>query len=788
MTARVGGLRLTVAFVRHRVAQVSILSVLGFALGASVVGLAVVKSSAQDAILDSVRADLGQRSYVLQTGDPAAYQALRMINGVSPIQDQIGDIVADGLSAPVLVRTTTSTALELGIIVRGARPSRVGDVVLSEVTAESMGVIVGDHVQVRAGDATVDGRVVGISVDPANRTTSMVVQLVEDSTVFRPTMWLSDTDFADIRELDRSLTGRTAFYRSLDSLLEAAGSAENRPRFLSAMRFVPVGCGLLIAVLLASAGSVLARRWQNDVDALVGAGMAPAAAWRRIVAIAFGTVLLGQVLGGIAATAALWFWREPVSGWLGQFWVDITVPWQEPLFILGLTGVSAILTIPLTRVALKWMTRRPLARGQQRWTTTLATVCTAVGLVLLAALIWVSRYPKGEWAYTVAPLAAALVAVAGPFVIAPSLGVGLAVATRALVRYLVAGLRPVAAVSATIAVLSGVWSAQTVHEANIGEQLSSPTVPAGSFVISEMPDEAIPTLLRLYRSHGGNRVEQFGIPDESKTLLRATGAKVTSCMSRRGTYDPDEVIDCFPQADLTSINTVLLGHPGSPPRADPVLLEGGKAGLLLFTTGEAVASRIADTRAEADPMLGGNLPGLVIPSDGDVAKAFGLVSAGKSEVALLDFSRLAPRDQLLIRAAAIRLAPSAQTASGTDPTEYDRLRSTASIVSFLGATVVAVVVLLGGVSMVVAHSVTRRAIVDVGAASIRRWGIVGRWTAVLGITAMLTIPLTILTASLGGRIEISSFGRLWILPGLLSVVASLMVGLAFSRQPQRQSE
>ncbi|MGC4857600.1 hypothetical protein ACLQ24_30605, partial [Micromonospora sp. DT4] len=42
--------------------------------------------------------------------------------------------------------------------------------------------------------------------------------------------------------------------------------------------------------------------------------------------------------------------------------------------------------------------------------------------------------------------------------------------------------------------ISGYWSAQSTYDANVGEALSSPLEPAGSFVVSEMPDSSIQAL------------------------------------------------------------------------------------------------------------------------------------------------------------------------------------------------------------------------------------------------------------------------------------------------------
>jgi hypothetical protein len=114
-------------------------------------------------------------------------------------------------------------------------------------------------------------------------------------------------------------------------------AAKNRPHFLSAMRFVPTGCALLVAVLLLAVGAVLSRGWRRDADTLVAAGMPPARAWRRIVSVTFGAVLVGEVLGSPAAALAVLLARLPVSARLGQQWVNIAVPWPQVAAMLSLT-------------------------------------------------------------------------------------------------------------------------------------------------------------------------------------------------------------------------------------------------------------------------------------------------------------------------------------------------------------------------------------------------------------------------------------------------------------------
>jgi hypothetical protein len=126
--------------------------------------------------------------------------------------------------------------------------------------------------------------------------------------------------------------------------------------------------------------------------------------------------------------------------------------------------------------------------------------------------------------------------------------------------------------------------------------------------------------------------------------------------------------------------------------------------------------------------------------------------------------------------------------NGSDPTEYDRLRSVANTAAFLGALGTIVIVMLGGAGLIVGHTLTRRTLIDVGAAEGRRLSIVARWTAVPLITMLLTIPLAILTVSLGAQRTAVSYGVLWILPGVAGAAASVFVGAAFLRTPRMDSE
>lgn len=458
----------------------------------------------------------------------------------------------------------------------------------------------------------------------------------------------------------------------------------------------------------------------------------------------------------------------------------ISVPWPEVATLIGLTGAVAALTIPIARALPPLAARFGRHRRWRRWSTPVAALVGGAALV-----VWVLAITRdgSDQLALLAPVAATAVIATLPFLVAPAAGWGLPRATRTLLRNLTSGLRPIAATGAVVVLLSSFWSAQTFHDANTGEAMSSPLQPAGSFVISTMPDTTIPALVELYRSHGGNNVVGYQIPDETTANLRVTSTTLVACMSELRVSHPDPLPDrCWPQNTDVPVNTVMLGPAGSTPRADPGLVRDAEVGLLQFTaTGEGAVQRLAVTDAQSDPVLGGNLPGLVIASDSTLATEFDLKPGGTSELALLDFDRLSPHEQFLMRSAAIRLAPGAQTADGTDPTAYDRLRSVANTVSVLGGAAAAVLLLLGGMAILVAHAATRRALADLGPTA--RWRILVRWTAVPTTAAALATPLAILTASYAGRSTDASYGMLWLLPGCLAVLASIAIGTGFLRAP-----
>lgn len=792
MISRISGSGIALSFIRHRGAQAVVLLLMGCTLAVSVLSLAAVRDTAHQAIEDSLRADLGQRAYALQTGNPQAIAVLRQLQWASPVQDTNGDVTFGGLSDSVTIRATTDSSLNLGILTEGTRPQRAGEAMLTQSTAKALGIKLGDEISVNASRPEERSRVVGLSVDPALPSNRVLIELVDGSDSFTPTKWLSDTDFYAEPRMKPFLDARTASYRSIGTLVESAD--QNRPQFLSSMRFLPAGAGLLMAVILLSAVVVMSRVWNSYTNALIAAGMSRAMAWRRIYSTVFGLLLLGEIFGGMVGITLLSRFRVPVSSWFGQHWITISPPTSEPIFLGVLTVLSGVAAIQAVRLAPAWVSWSVARRSREiKWATPTAAVAFGVAVaVWAAALHFYSQSQDNSTRKTLvvsAAVAATAVATTIPFLISALIGYGLPPVTRIVLRRVLGSLRPVLATGAVIVFASAAWSAQTTYDANTGEAGSSPLEPAGSFVISAVPDSALSSLASIYHAHGGSQIHAYQIPDETKMNLRVSSTKFVECMSNLRTTNPNDVPgSCAPQQAATSINTVMIGAPGSTPRADPKLLQDGKVGLLFFPADSGSVARVATTSAEPDPTLGGNIPGLVVPPESNVVKEFSLESGGTSEVLLLDFNRLTPNERSSVRAAVMRLAAGAETADGTDPTAYDRLRSVANTVSSLGAVAAAIVLLLGGASTVIAHELLRRTLIDLGAASAPRRRFMVRLATVPVITMALTIPLAILTASIGGDESITSYGRLWLLPAVVALLASAVVAAAFIRVPAPANE
>lgn len=778
-----------VAHVRHRAAQLGVLAALGFVVAAAVVGPVAVRDSAAVAGSESSRAELGQRTFALQTSDAQVIDQLARMPEAAPVQDDMGEVRTDASSARVAVRSTTDPLLELGILSGGERPGEAGELAISAEVASALDVAIGDTVSVLVNDEASAGRVVGLLSDPADAADATVVRVVDRTPSFRPATWLSNADFYASPELQPALDRRAATYQPVEWLL--LGTEANAPQWIGALEYVPAGAGIVGAILVVAAAVALAPTWRSDVGTLVAAGTVPRDAWRRVLWTGFGSVLLGVIAGSGAVLAGLRLARTEVSARLGQNWDHVSVPWSEMILVVGAVVLAGAVSVPLARylpLFWSWCARRSgVGSGAgRRWLLPVVGVVAVAGLLMWVIALRAGLEAVDSPAMRLAPIGAAMVVLSAPLLFGALLWRVLPGAARAESSRPVLAVSMTGAVAAVVILATATWSAQTTRDANANEAGSPLPVPDGTFVISSMPDSAIPVLRELYGNLGGRDVDTFGIPDSTEGNLRVSSPDALDCLADSGASTIIDIPErCFDSAVAAPINTVLLGPAGSDHLAEEGLVADETVGLIWFSRESGKIGRTASTEAQPGVDLGGNLPGLVVPADGSVAKQFDLRPSGMSEVVLADFYQLPPEDRYALHAGVLRLAPGAEVADATSRTEYDRARTQADAVSVVGAASAAAVVLLGGGLAVLAQRLTRKTLPDVRLFPARRTSIALCWSLVPIFSAALALALAFLTVSVGGRVVDISFGELWYLPGAAGIVAGCLLWFISNRVSER---
>lgn len=782
-------LLIIVRLARYRWRQLLILAVLGFILTSAVTGLAALRTSSSAALEASVTGELAGRPYAIQGADRAAVRSLATVKGLAGVRDEQAAASAPQRQVPVLLRTAREVGLPLGTLLEGRRALTPSEATISEATAATLGVSLGDAVTVALDERTTGPiRVVGLTVNPADVDDKLLVTVDPALPADEVTVWLSERDPYTITSLQPLLDSRALTYQSVDELKKVA--VRSQPQALSALTYVPAGLAALLIVLIAGTLAALFPTARADAESLSLAGMAPRRAWQKLMGVAFGSVILGELAGVACATAVLAVFKEPVSRTFGQRWLEIGIPWITILSLIAVSGVLAAFSRPVslgTARLFRWLSIRSVSKFR---TTHIAAAAALVGTAIMAVATAARFQTPPAHPSTWAPIGAVLIAAALPVLIMPAMHRKLGRATTVVARHFNISLTIVSTVVIVIAVLTGGFAARATHNAVVNERQSGAPQPPGSYLITEIPNDAAAALAKIYTETGGHRLRQYDLPDEQTARLRVTGTRLVQCMSKAGTLNPDQQpSECYPQKTYSPINTIALSRGSMKDAfADPGLVAKDRVGLLVFAGEAAEAVSIADTSAKPDATLGGNMPGLIVPPDGPVARRFTLTPSGASMVALLDFDSLSERGQARIRAAVNRLAPGAQTADGTQPGAYDNERSLAGAVALAGTALLLLVLLFGGAAVLVAHRRALRTLIDVGAPFHLRRQLALRWVAAPSLALLLAVPLTIGTTAIAGLNAPGSAGLLWLTPFIGGLAGYAVLMVLFVRVPPRVGE
>ncbi len=644
-------LLIIVRLAKYRWRQLVILIVLGCTLTAAVIGLAELRSSSAAALEASVAGEQAGLPYAIQGADPAALRTLDSLKDLAAVRDTRTAATAGAREVPALLRTARTPGLPLGSLIEGRRALDATEATISESAAAGLGVALGDSVRLESEGAPQQRvRLVGLTVNPADVDDKLVVTIDPTLAADQVTVWLSPRDPYSIEALRPPLDSRALTYQSVGELVKVA--VRSQPQALSALKYVPAGLAALLIVLMAGTLAALLPTARADAESLTAAGMPPYRAWRKLTGLAFGGIILGELAGVAIATAILMSFKRPISSGFGQRWLGVDVPWVTVFALIVVSGLLGAVARPVSIGAarlFRWLSVRTTSRLRASYIGAAAALVGA-GLLIIATIARLQTPPAH--ASNMAPVGAVLLAAALPVVIVPAMHRGLGRATQAVARHLNAGLMIVSTVVIVIAILTGGYAARATHNAVVNEGLSGAPQPAGSYLVTEIPNDAAATLTQIYKNAGGHRHEQYDLPDEQSSRVRVTGTRLVRCMSEAGTLNPDEQpSDCYAQKTYSPINTIALSRDSSSRAlADPGLVQKDHVGLLVFSGTAPEAVSIADTSARPDRTLGGNMPGLVLPPDGPVA----------------------------------------QTADGTQPGAYDDQRSVAGAVT-LGGTVASTV-------------------------------------------------------------------------------------------------
>jgi len=749
----------------HRWHQSLGLALAGIALGAPIAGLSAIHHAGLDSIRQSTRAEFGYANgWKLQASTKAA-EAVARSAGVTGVRVSGATVIATGSRTDSTIWRLSNDQAPLGLLAEGRRAESSGEVTVSRHLADTLDVEPGSRLTLQgASGSGAEVRVVGITTDPADRNSDLVIGLEPSATPEQTTYWLTRTVSP---ELD-STPGLTA--------VSARGTAQARidepPGGLAAVaRSIPVVAVVAALVMLAAvAGHVPGAR--RDSESLQAAGMARARAWRVALVWMAALVALGAGVGSVTAWAILRWLRDPVSKAFGQRWTELPIPVGALILVVALPLAAAFVPVRMFEKPMAWLRHFGPSEDGRRDTTRLSvTVGALLGLAGSALVVLALLAAQGtvdNHHPELLGIGGTLGVVLGIHLGAQGLvGYGRARATGRVARRLAGHFSVGTAAALVVATLCSGYSAWHTHNTYALATVDTAPQSAGSFLVYQAPSAAARQILSAFRAMGGHDAFVYDLPDESRGSVRVTNSGTVDCI-HAGPVGSGLLNTCL-QRPGAVMNIPALDSDLAPQETlvEPGVLDStGQAGVVTFGADGRTIARTGIIPAVVSRSLGGNMPGMLMSPDNPLAKTYRLVPSGLVELGMMDFGELGEKDAARIRDLVASIAPAAQTSDTTSDSSQEQRLALSLLVALLGAALVLMVQSAASVAAISGSSRTRRALAAAGMPRASRVRITFRVVAPSVLSVVVAGVLVALVAPRVGYPVAASTGSPWLLPVL----------------------
>lgn len=644
--------RLITRLVASRQAQAAGLVLSAAALALLSCFLMIGQDNAREAQAESVRGFAGGGEQLFQPQNEVAEAAIAATGLAQPIWFLDGQIATSLAETSAEVRMALDP-MALATLESGKRPAGAAEVAVSLSVRDALGVGVGDSVTISESGVTRSARIVGVVVDTGDADSAFVLALGSPVESVLAT-WVTTSSYDEVAgssaAVADALASRTLKPRTVELLAEDSVTATLG--WISESQTVLWPVALVVTALIgATTLAAMRASTRKLVEALLSAGMPSMEAIKTVLGAATLLLYAGTLVGAAAAAALSLLLKGFQQNALGQHWSGVAIPYVSVLGYIALAPVSAaVLVILFSRFRL--VRSKVVASNAVGWIGLAATVS--------AGLLWLAIYM--QWLGVDLVRVACVVTVIGVAMLlsrtyhdargagSPLRRVGALLASRLIVPSLI------------VALGLGLLSLNAAHQIDGSRDLERQQIaiqPPGSMVVFEVSADGSQYIAEAYETAGGTNVSRIAVPLEQGSSLRVTSPEVGACMEEAKTSVPETVLGTCSPDTLVPVNAVGLSYAEDAIVADPALVSGGEVGLLLFDAAGAATVQ-SNLAADADPSLGGNLPGLVVPIDSRFAQELDLRPSGSEYLVLPGFSSLPERQQAELRATISRVAGAAQ--------------------------------------------------------------------------------------------------------------------------------